>query len=127
LAFVTIDNYWSLRKSRVNHDLILHRQALRQAVPATETCIMLNDVSMHMFPYLVDKQGPVFSADNLPAAWVEDMIRRQHIRYMYSDARKVDENPAIVPFLDTLLMEKGSVRVYRLKTEAQLPPAGKHF
>lgn len=122
IAFLTADNKWSVEKSYCNPALIENREELRNAVPRDEICAMQNDVSMHIYPYALDKIGPVFSKDELPPEWVEDMIRRLHIHYLYSDARKVDENPAIVPFLDTLLLERGTMRVYRFKTAEQLPP-----
>ncbi len=120
IAFLTADNKWSVERSYCNPALIEHREELRNAVPRDEICIMQNDISMHVYPYALDKIGPVFSKDELPPEWVDDMIRRLHIRYMYSDARKVDENPAVIPYLDTLLLERGTMRVYRLKTEEQL-------
>lgn len=120
IAFLTADNKWSVEKSYCNPALIEHREELRNAVPRDEICIMQNDISMHVYPYALDKIGPVFSKDELPPEWVDDMIRRLHIRYMYSDARKVDENPAVVQYLDTLLLERGTMRVYRLKTTDQL-------
>ncbi len=121
IAFLTADNKWSVEKSYCNPALIEYRDDLRNAVPSNEICIMQNDISMHVYPYALDKHGPVFSKDELPPEWVDDMIRRLHIHYMYSDARKVDENPAVVPYLDTLLLERGTMRVYRLKTADQLP------
>lgn len=122
IAFFTVDNNWSVRRSFFcNPALIENRAELRNAVPRDEICIMQNDISMHIYPYALDKIGPVFSKDELPPEWIADMIRRLHIRYMYSDARKVDENPAVVPYLDTLLLERGTMRVYRLKTSEQLP------
>lgn len=122
IAFLISDKKWSVEKSYCNPAIIEHREELRNAVPDDEICAMQNDNSMHIFPYALDKMGPVFSNDELPPEWVEDMIRRQHIHYLYSDARKVDENPAIVPFFDTLLLERGTMRVYRFKTAEQLPP-----
>jgi Dolichyl-phosphate-mannose-protein mannosyltransferase len=121
IAFFTVDKNWSVKRSFFcNPALIENREELRNAVPRDEMCIMQNDISMHIYPYALDKIGPVFSKDELPSEWVDDMIRRLHIRYMYSDARKVDENPAVVPYLDTLLLERGTMRVYRLKTAEQL-------
>jgi len=122
IAFKTTDYKWSVAESYCNPAIIEYREELRNAVPRDEICAMQNDVSMHTFPYALDKMGPVFSEDILSPEWVEDMIRRQHIHYLYSDARKVDENPAIMPFFDTLLLERGTMRVYRFKTAEQLPP-----
>jgi hypothetical protein len=40
----------------------------------------------------------------------------QGARYLYSDSRAMDENEALAAYFDTLVTEKGSIRVYRLKT-----------
>ena len=56
----------------------------------------------------------MFDKDDLPAMWVEDMILHRRATYMYSDSRIVDTSAGVVPFIDSLLLEKGEVRVFRL-------------
>ncbi|MFN0175047.1 MAG: glycosyltransferase family 39 protein [Saprospiraceae bacterium] len=118
-AYLYVGNSWSIERSACNHDLILYRDALRAAVPANEICIMLNDNSLHIFPYAVDKRGPVFLDDSLRPEWLGDLIRREKIQYMYSDSRKTDEDPAFVQYFDSVLLECGTVRVIKLKTVDQ--------
>ena len=83
-------------------------------VPRDSLCIILNDNSGVVVPYVIDHQGYVFDKDDLPAMWVEDMILHRRATYMYSDSRIVDTSAGVVPFIDSLLLEKGEVRVFRL-------------
>lgn len=73
-----------------------------------------HDNSGVVVPYVIDHQGYVFDKDDLPAMWVEDMILHRRATYMYSDSRIVDTSAGVVPFIDSLLLEKGEVRVFRL-------------
>jgi 4-amino-4-deoxy-L-arabinose transferase-like glycosyltransferase len=115
LAFRTVDNYWRVEKSYFNNDLIKNKEDLRKIVPNNEHCIMLNDHTNFIFSYQIDKQGYIFTEDYLPPEWIEDMIKRYNVHYMYSDSRKVDESPKVLPFIDSLILERGSVRVFKLK------------
>ncbi len=65
-------------------------------------------------PYQIDKQGYVFDKDDLPAMWIEDMILRRRATYMYSDSRKVDTSAAVLPYLDSLIIQAGTIKVFRL-------------
>ena len=114
-AYKAVQNYWNIDKSGLNNDLFLYHDDLRKAVPNDALCIILNDHTNYIFPYQIDKQGHIFQGDNLPPAWVEDMIKRLDVTYMYSDSRKVDENPDITKYFDHLVMERGSIRVFKLK------------
>lgn len=95
--------------------LVENYKIFRNAVPQKEKCIMLNDISTHTFAYLVDKQGYIFYNDYLPVEWIDDMVRNHHVRYMYSDSRIVDNNKEFYPYIDSLLLDKGGVKVFRLK------------
>ena len=53
--------------------------------------------------------------NNFPVEWTEDIIRRFGVRYMYSDSRKVDENPKVQQFVDSLIMTRGSVKVFKFR------------
>lgn len=116
ITFNTIKDYWSIEKSYNNKDLLIYKNELRKAVPDNEQCIILNDVSNVQFAYLINKKGHIFSNDNLPIDWIKDMITRFGIKYMYSDSRKVDENPEFQNLVDTLIVQKGSIKVFKLAT-----------
>lgn len=66
--------------------------------------------------YLTDKKGFVFWDDHLPAIWIDDLICNDSVTYLYLDSRPVDENPEVIPYLDTLIIERGEFRVFKLRT-----------
>ncbi len=84
-------------------------------VPNDAPCIILNDVSSYVFAYQIDKKGHIFANDDLPVEWIEDMIKRFGVRYMYSDSRKINENPRVQGLVDSLLFQSGSLQVVKLK------------
>jgi uncharacterized membrane protein YuzA (DUF378 family) len=114
-AYRAVQNYWSVEMSFCNPYLFIHKKDLRNAVSQNEKCIILNDQSTYVFSYLIDKQGFIFWNNELPVAWVEDMIKNYGVTYMYSDSRKVDERADFQPFIDSLIMQRGSVKVLKLK------------
>jgi len=56
--YVSIDKWYSVW---YNKDLYKYRTALINAVPNTERCIMLNDLSKYVFPYQVNKRGYIYN------------------------------------------------------------------
>jgi len=115
-AFLAVNNYWNVRKSYFNPDVFIYRKELKKAVPTDSKCIILNDVSGYIFSYQVDKQGAIFNDENLSAAWIRDLVKKGY-RYMYSDCRNVDDNPEVQKSIDHLMVECGSVKVFKLKEE----------
>lgn len=105
---------WELVYSGCNHDLYTYQSELKAAVPDSALCVIINDAALNQFTYMVDKMGYVFHHDYLPAPWIREMIDNKEVKYMYSDSRIVDEHPEVQPLLDTLLLEAGSIRVFRL-------------
>jgi hypothetical protein len=114
-AFLTVNNYWNIEQSSINADVIKYKDDLRKAVPFHEKCIILNDYSSYIFSYLIDKQGFMFANDNLPVIWIDDMVKNYNVHYMYSDSRKVDENIDFQPYIDSVIIQRGSVKVFKLK------------
>ena len=115
VTFNQTKNYWSVNTSSLLHDVFIYQDDLKNAAPPGARCIILNDPTHYVFGYLIDKKGFVFWDNNLPAAWVEDMIKNYGTTYLYSDSRKVDENPEYNQYFEKLVMERGNVRVFKLK------------
>lgn len=113
-SFFKIGSFWDINRNGYNPDWFHHAADLKSAVPRDSLCIILNDNSGVVIPYVIDKQGFVFDKNDLPAMWVEDMILRRRATFMYSDSRKVDTSREIKKYLDHIIMEKGSVRVFKL-------------
>lgn len=123
VAFFLINDYfWNIDRNGYNPDWFIHKKDLQQAAPRDSLCILLNDNTGVVFAYAVDKQGYVFDRDELPPMWVEDMIIRRGARYMYSDSRIVDSSGRIRPLLDSMLLQRGSVKVFRLVGPEGLMP-----
>ena len=111
--YVTIDKWYTIW---YNKDLYTHRTALSNAVPNDAKCIILNDVSMYVFPYQVNKKGYIYNGSGLPADIVNDLIKTKGTEYLYSDSRKFDQREDIIPMLDSLILEAGSIKVFSLKS-----------
>ncbi|MBK8391219.1 MAG: hypothetical protein IPL23_18835 [Saprospiraceae bacterium] len=75
---------------------------------------MLNDYSgCCMISYLIDKEGYTFDHSNLPALWVEDMVKNFGVRYLVSTTREVDTREDLLPFYESLIYHKGFLRIYK--------------
>lgn len=96
-------------------DLEIYQEELTNAVPRDEKCIIVNDPSNYVFAYMIDKQGYIFANDHLPAGWITDLATNHHIKYMYSNSRKIDERADVKERIDSLILEAGSIRVFKLK------------
>ncbi len=117
LASQAVDHYWNLEESGLNSDIIKNKDELRKASPKNAVCLIVNatDASNHSFSYQIDRQGHIFTENNLRIEWTEDIIKRYGVRYMYSDSRKVDEDPKMQPFIESVILTRGSVKVFKLK------------
>lgn len=98
-----------------NPNLSYYQKELKDAVPQDEKCIVLNDITQFTFLYLIDKQGYVFQHDYLPTEWIHDMVVNHGVRYLYSDSRAVDERIDVQPYISNVILEKGNIRVFKLK------------
>ncbi len=113
-AYLLANDSWSLERTYLNEDLFVHRQELRDAVPEGESVIIVNDATYFNFAYQIDKLAYVYRDDYLPTPWIADLAQKG-VNYLYSDSRAIDERPDVQPYLDSLILEAGSVRVYRLQ------------
>jgi hypothetical protein len=113
-AWLRIDKRWDPDKPGFNRDLLVYKNELMEAVPKDALCIAGNDISHFIFFYYIDKKGWAFDNDNLAGDQLIQMIKAG-AEYLYSDSRKVENNSGIDVFLDEIVLEKGSIRVYRLK------------
>jgi Ca2+/Na+ antiporter len=107
---------WSVEKSGSNSNLFLHQDKLKNAVPKGERVIVLNDVSQFVFFYKLDKEGYVFNNDYLPVEWVDDLVQKHGVKYMYSDSRKVDESDEMRKRIEKVIMQVGNLKVIKLKS-----------
>ncbi len=113
-AYLRMQSRWNLDNPGFNKDLLDHKEALRNAVPKDALCIVGNDESRFIFFYYVDKKGWVFCRNELDAPTLQNHIAKG-AKFLYSDTRNIDENPTITPFLEKLILEKGSIKIFQLK------------
>ena len=108
-------NRWNPDRPGFNKDLLIYKNDLRSAAPDDALCIAGDDDSHSIFFYFIHKKGWGFSK-SLNKQQMSEMVGKGAL-FLYSDSRTVDEDKEIAPYLDTLIMEKGSIRVYKLKKE----------
>jgi hypothetical protein len=113
----TVDNAVN---SGFNKDIFMYQKELTNAVPRDEKCIILNDHSMFVFSYLIDKQGFIFKDNYLPTGWIVDMVQNHNVRYMYSDSRAIENDANVKQLIDSIVLEAGSIKVLKLKNAATI-------
>ena len=106
---------WTIEASYFVKDVFRFKDDLKKAAPDDALCIILSDPTLYVFTYLIDKRGFVVWNDYMPGPWVEDLIKRRGVTYMYSDCRKVDEDPEVKKHFEKMVMERGAVKVFKLK------------
>jgi hypothetical protein len=114
-AYMRMHTRWNPDSPGFNKDLLVYKDELRKAVPKNELCIVGNDESNSIFFYYIDKKGWSFDCNFLPADSLAKMIQKG-AKYLYTDSRIIDENNSLKLYLDSMILEKGSIRVYKLKT-----------
>ena len=117
-----IDKDWSVARTYSNPDFFRYAKVLKEAVPRDDKCIIMRDLSCAIFSNQIDKQGHIFDVDTIPLGWVKDMILNKDVKYMYSDSEKMNALMDSSIFIDSMLMEKGSIKLYRFKKPEILLP-----
>ncbi|MDO8367953.1 MAG: hypothetical protein Q7T20_14220, partial [Saprospiraceae bacterium] len=105
---------WNPDSPRFNKDLLIYKSALQNAVPKDALVVAGNDESHFIFFYYIDKKGWGFDNDNLTPQMLKTMIEKG-AKYLYTDSRIIDKNQEIVSYLDKLILEKGTIKIYSLK------------
>ncbi len=63
---------------------------------------------------LIDKKGWGYQDNKINAPELKSMIKNG-AESLYTDSRQIDNNKEILYLLDTLILERGSIRIYSLK------------
>lgn len=111
-CYLRMQSRWNADSPGFNKDLLIYKTDLQNAVPKDALVIAGNDVSHFIFFYYIDKKGWGFHNDELTAEQLQQMIEHG-ARYLYTDSRNVDAG--IKSHLDTLILERGTIKVYSLK------------
>lgn len=73
-----------------------------------------NDNSHFIFFYYIDKKGWGYDNDYLTVEMLRTMIEKG-AEYLYSDSRNIDNNAEIANYFGELVLEEGSIRIFKLK------------
>jgi len=119
-CYIRMANAWNPDRPGINKDLYNYKTELRNAVPKDALCITGNDISRVINLYYIDKKGWTFHEDKLAADDINVMIQKG-AKYLYSNTRHIDENKTIEPYLDSLILERGTIRVYSLVSQKEIP------
>jgi len=113
-CYLRMKGRWNPDSPGFNKDLLIYKTELQNAVPKDALVVSGNDISHFIFFYYIDKKGWGFDNNNLTSEKLRMMIEKG-ARYLYTDSKKILNNVEIDNYLDKLIIEKGSIKVYRLK------------
>ncbi|MBB4080697.1 hypothetical protein GGR28_003332 [Lewinella aquimaris] len=108
---------WSQKASAyypVMRDVFAHQKALQEVVDDDAKVIVLNDISVHIFTWLIRKRGYVFHSDAMRPRWINDLHQKQGVDYLYSNSRRFDQDSIVQTYLDSLVLQAGDIHVYRI-------------
>jgi len=113
-CYLRMEVRWTPESPGFNKDLLIYKNDLRDAVPDNALVVAGNDESHFIFFYYIDKKGWAYHDDNLTANDLKEDINKG-AKYLYTDSEKINSDKSIHPFLEKLILEKGSIRIYKLK------------
>lgn len=118
-TFIRIDPRWNEEKPDFNIAYLEYRDELRAATP-DDALVIVRDGTPYVVLYYLNKKG--WSNNGLPG-WYDPSVlyqmAREGAQYFYCDIREIDEDPAVKPLLEELIMTRMDVRVWKLR---QPPP-----
>jgi hypothetical protein len=124
-AFEKMDMRWNEDKPDFNIAYLEYRDELRAATP-DDALVIVRDGTPYICLYYLNKKG--WSNNGLPG-WYDPgvlyQMANEGAKYFYCDKREIDEDPAVKPLLEELIMTRNDVRVWKLKQPAPAypPPA----
>lgn len=116
-AWLRMKNAWNENNPGFNKDLLIYKNDLQNAVPDDALCVAGNDYTHNVFFYYIHKKGWNFDNDNYDAIKLKKAAGGG-AEYLYSDSRKFDEGKDVSALLDSLIIQRGSIKVYRLKKKS---------
>ena len=113
-CFLRADTRWNKNNPGFNRDLLTFKTELRNAVPKNAVVVAGNDISKVIFLYYIDKKGYPFLNNLLTTNDLQGFVSAG-AEYLYSDSPDIIEQQQLSPFIDSLIVTCGSVKVYKLK------------
>lgn len=117
-AYLRADHRWNIIDPGFNKNLMVYKDDLRKAVPDDKLCVVGNDESSYIFFYYINKKGWSFDIDTLSGAGLKMMIT-EGARYLYTDSKKVERDTGITNCINKLILQKGDINVYELKSNTK--------
>jgi len=114
-CYLRMQNRWNPNAPGFNKDLLDYKIELQNAVPNDALVVAGNDESHFIFFYYIDKKGWVYHNDNLSSDNLKIMIEKG-AEYLYTDSENLFRDKEIEFYLDKLILEKGTIRIYKLKS-----------
>jgi hypothetical protein len=115
VSYKETKRYWTPEHVAFDPALYQDYKKMADMVPDTSKCIFINDDSGSILSYYFNKEGFVFNNNHLPAAWIEDMVVNNGVRYMYSNSRIVDMDTSFTQFLDQVIYDRENFKIIKLK------------
>ena len=113
-CYLRMQYRWDLNEPGFNPDWLIYKNELREIAPKNTLVVAGNDNSHFIMFYYIDKKGWGFQENNLTPAQLSSMISLG-AEYLYTDSADMVSQNSLTQYIDKLLLERGSVRVYRLK------------
>jgi hypothetical protein len=113
-------DYWKVKYAYFNADFFTCRDQLSSIGTKDDIVVLINDESLAIFSYIIDKTGYFFWNDHLPILWLKDIIKREHAVYLYSDSRIIEGQEGFDECISEMIMECGTIKVFRLKPSEEI-------
>lgn len=113
-CFLRMQSRWDTESPGFNKDLLTYKTELRNAIPKDALVVAGNDESHFIFFYYIDKKGWGFHNDELTPEQLNVMIEKG-AEYLYTDSEAMASNSKMSTFLNELILEKGSIKIYKLQ------------
>lgn len=115
-CYLRMDVRWNPERPGFNKDLLVYKEELRSAVPNDALVVAGNDISHYIFFYYIDKKGWAFNDSKITPEMLNHMIEKG-AEYIYSSIDLLKLDNRFSDYFDKLILEKGSIRVYSLKSK----------
>lgn len=113
-CYLRMQSRWDVESPGFNKDLLIYKTELQNATPKDALVVAGNDESHFIFFYYVDKKGWGFHNNQLTPEQLMQMIENG-AEYLYTDSEAITTDSKMSKFLDELVLEKGSIKIYKLQ------------
>ena len=113
-CYFRMQGRWNTDSPGFNKDLLLFKTELQDAIPKDALVVAGNDESHFIFFYYINKKGWGFDNDKLTPEMLNSMIEKG-AEYLFTDSNVILNRSNIVTFLDKLILERGTIKIYSLK------------